>query len=321
MKMHEALEIVRNTVRFKRYSLKTERSYLGWCKRYFEYCSRHPAGTSEDKIKGFLAELATGRNVAVATQRQALNAIVFFYKQCLGQDLGEFADFARAKRGRKLPVVMSRDEVFALLDHLTGQMRLLVSLLYGCGLRLSECLRLRVKDIDFDRGAVIVRHGKGGKDRFVMLPAAVSAALRSQIDEVRRLHNQELAAGISDVEMPFAIGRKYTGAHKELAWQWVFPARKRSACPRTGAVRRHHLHDSAVQKEVKRAARLAGVAKQVGPHTLRHSFATHLLEDGQDIRTVQELLGHKDVTTTMIYTHVMGKCTTVVSPLDRRRAA
>ena len=321
MKMQDALTAVRNTVRFKGYSLKTERSYLGWCKRYFLFCQRHPAGTSEEKIKCFLTELVDRGNVAAATQRQALNAIVFFYKQCLGVDLGEFADFVRAKRGRKLPVVMSRDEVFALLDHLTGQMRLMVSLLYGCGLRLSECLRLRVKDIDFDRGAVIVRHGKGGKDRFVMLPASLAVDLRVQLDEVRRLHNQELAAGISDVELPFAIGRKYPNAHKELAWQWVFPARKRSACPRTGVWRRHHIHDSAVQKEVKRAARLAGIAKQVGPHTLRHSFATHLLEDGQDIRTVQELLGHKDVTTTMIYTHVMGKCTTVVSPLDRRKAA
>ena len=316
MNMQDALTAVRNTVRFKRYSLKTERSYLGWCARYFAFCQRHPAGTSEEKIKGFLTELADRRNVAAATQRQALNAIIFFYKQCLGQDLGEFADFARAKRGRKLPVVMSRREVFALLDHLTGQMRLMVSLLYGCGLRLSECLRLRVKDIDFDRGAVCVRHGKGGKDRFVMLPGSLADGLRAQIDEVRRLHNQELAAGIADVELPFAIARKYPNAHKELAWQWVFPARKRSACPRTGSLRRHHLHDSAVQKEVKRAARLAGISKQVGPHTLRHSFATHLLEDGQDIRTVQELLGHKDVTTTMIYTHVLGKCTTVRSPLD-----
>ena len=306
MNMQDALTAVRNTVRFKRYSLKTERSYLGWCARYFAFCQRHPAGTSEEKIKGFLTELADRRNVAAATQRQALNAIVFFYKQCLGQDLGEFADFARAKRGRKLPVVMSRREVFALLDHLTGQMRLMVSLLYGCGLRLSECLRLRVKDIDFDRGAVCVRHGKGGKDRFVMLPGSLADGLRAQIDEVRRLHNQELAAGIADVELPFAIARKYPNAHKELAWQWVFPARKRSACPRTGAVRRH---------------RLAGISKQVGPHTLRHSFATHLLEDGQDIRTVQELLGHKDVTTTMIYTHVLGKCTTVRSPLDRSIAA
>lgn len=278
MDMHEALEMLRNTVRFKRYSLKTERSYLGWVKRYCLYCQQQAAGSSEEKIKGFLTDLATGRNVSAATQRQALNAIVFFYKHCLQVDLGEFADFARAKRGRKLPVVLSRMEVGAILDHLSGQIRLIVSLLYGCGLRLTECLRL---------------------------------------------HNQELAAGVSDVELPFAIARKYPHACRELAWQWVFPARKRSVCPRTNAVRRHHIHDSAVQKEVKKAAMLARIAKQVGPHTMRHSFATHLLEDGHDIRTVQELLGHKDVTTTMIYTHVMGKCTSVRSPLDRleQRAA
>ncbi len=320
MNVRDALDMMRNTVRFKRYSLKTEKSYLGWLKRYCLYCQANPAGGSEEKIKWFLADLANRRNVSAATQRQALNAIVFFYKHCIRAELGDFADFARAKRGRKLPVVLSRQEAFAMLDHLSGQMRLIVSLLYGCGLRLNECLRLRVKDVDFDRRTVIVRHGKGGKDRFVMLPAAVAVDLRAQIDEVGRLHRREAAAGISDVEMPFAVARKYPNACRELAWQWVFPAKKRSVCPRTGAVRRHHIHDSAVQKEVKRAARLAGVAKQVGPHTLRHSFATHLLEDGHDIRTVQELLGHKDVTTTMIYTHVMGVCTSVRSPLDRLAA-
>lgn len=316
MNIHETLEMARNTLRFKHYSYRTEKSYLGWIRRFGMYCQAHPAGTSEEKIKGFLSELAVRRNVSSATQRQALNAIVFFYRQVVGQDLGEFPEFVRARASRHLPVVLSRREINALLDHLTGQNRLIASLLYGAGLRLCEGLRLRVKDIDFDRMTITVRQGKGKKDRTVMLPAKIADQLRQQVDEVRRLHNQELAAGLSDVELPYAISRKYPHAHKELAWQWVFPARKRSVCPRTKAVRRHHLHDTALQKAIKHALRCAGIAKQAGPHTLRHSFATHLLEDGSDIRTVQELLGHKNVSTTQIYTHVLQRGTATRSPLD-----
>jgi integron integrase len=269
----------------------------------------------------FLSHLVESRNVSVSTQRQALNAIVFFYKQVVGiEDLGDI-DFLRAKKARHAPEVMSKREVFALLDHLTGQIWLICTLLYGAGLRLNEAMALRVKDVDFDRGAIYIREGKGKKDRTVMLPGLAIDKLRAQVDEVRRLHNQELAAGISDVEMPWALGRKYPNACRELAWQWVFPARNRSTCPRTGAVRRHHLHDSAVQKAVKAASKAAGIAKMVGPHTFRHSFATHLLEDKYDLRTVQELLGHKDISTTMIYTHVTKQAVSVRSPADYRQAA
>ncbi|MCK5016578.1 MAG: integron integrase, partial [Candidatus Peribacteraceae bacterium] len=276
MDIQQTLEMVRNTIKFRHYSLKTERSYVGWVKRYCFYCTQYPDGSSEDKIKGFLSFLVSERNVAAATQRQALNAIVFLYKQCLKQDLGKFPDFVRARRGRKLPVVLSKNEVFSILDHMTGQNWLMSSILYGCGLRLTECLRLRVKDIDFDRQTITVRQGKNKKDRAVMLPASVTVPLKTHLAEVKRLYNQELATGISDVELPYALARKYPGAAKELAWQWVFPARKRSTCPRTGAVRRHHIHDSALQKAIKKAVKNAEVNKHAGPHTMRHSFATHL---------------------------------------------
>ncbi|MCK5603962.1 integron integrase [Candidatus Pacearchaeota archaeon] len=320
MKLEQTLDVVRNTLRFRHCSLKTEKSYIGWVKRYCLYCTEHPNGSSEDKIEGFLSFLVRERNVSASTQRQALNAVVFLYKRCLKQELGKFPNFARAKKGRKLPTVLSKTEVFTVLDQMVGLNRLMASLLYGCGLRLTECLKLRVKDVDFDRGIIIVRQGKGRKDRAVMLPTASVESLKSQLADVKRLHDQELSSGTSDVELPHALARKYPSAAKELAWQWVFPAKKRSKCPRTGAIRRHHIHDSALQKAVKKAVRSTGIAKQAGPHTLRHSFATHLLEDGQDIRTVQELLGHKDVSTTMIYTHVMGKGVTTTSPLDRRAA-
>lgn len=316
MDIHQALTMTRNTIRFRHYSLKTERSYVGWIKRYCLYCQRHPEGTSEAKIKGFLGDLVETRNISAATQNQALNAIVFFYSQVLTIDLADFSDFSRARKPRRLPVVMSTGEVASLLGHLSGQNWLMSSLLYGAGLRLTECLQLRVKDIDLSRRIIMVREGKGKKDRAVMLPTSLSIPLQMQLEEVARIHRQELAAGISDVELPYALARKYPNAARELAWQWVFPARKRSTCPRTGAVRRHHIHDSALQKAVKIAARAAKISKSVGPHTLRHSFATHLLEAGETIRTVQELLGHKDVSTTMIYTHVACQHM-AVSPLDR----
>jgi integron integrase len=316
MKIHKALEMMRNTIRFRHYSPKTEDSYLGWLKRFCLYVRRHPEGDSEEKIKGFLAELVTKNNVAAATQRLALNAVAFFYSQVLKQDLGDFSDFARAKRPRRLPVVLSLQEVAALLAQMSGRNWLMASLLYGSGLRLSECLRLRVKNVDLAGGTLIVRAGKGDKDRRVMLPSAAIPALTAQLDEVKRAYQRELDAGICDVELPYGLARKYPNASKELAWQWVFPAPVRSTCPRTGAVRRHHIHDSIVQKAVKAAARAAGIAKPVGPHTLRHSFATHLLEAGETIRTVQELLGHAHVSTTMIYTHVAMQHL-AVSPLDR----
>ena len=320
MDMDQAIEMLRNTIRFRHYSLKTEKTYVGWCKRFFLFCKHHPVGTSEEKIKAFLSALVTERNVSASTQRQALNAIVFFYKKCLHQELGEFADFAHAKRGRRLPVVLSRDEVEKLLGHITGINWVIASLLYGAGLRLSEALKLRVKDVDFDRSTLMIREGKGKKDRAVMLPLSLVEPLRHQLGEVARLHNVELAKGISDVEMPYALARKYPNACRELGWQWVFPARKRSKCPRTGAVRRHHLHETSIQRAVKRAGRAAGLVKQAGCHTLRHSFATHLLESGYDLRTIQELLGHKHLSTTQIYTHVLQQGIAVKSPLDQLAA-
>ncbi len=316
MNKAEALKLLQNTIRFKRYSLKTERTYLGWCRRYFVYCEKNPVGTSEQKIQGWLTSLVNERNVAAATQRQALNAISFFYKNCLKQDMESFNNFARAKKGKKLPVVLSKDEVSLLLQHMTGQNKLIASLLYGAGLRLNEALKLRVKDVDFTRSTLTIRDGKGGKDRVVMLPSILAAELRHQVSEVAAIHRQELSRGISDVSLPYALANKYPNACRELAWQWVFPARKRSACPRTGAIRRHHIHDSAIQKAVKRAVRSSGIVKQASSHTLRHSFATHLLENGSDIRTVQELLGHSHVSTTQIYTHVMQQGISVRSPLD-----
>lgn len=320
MKIDEGLEILRNTIRFKHYSLKTEKSYLGWCRRFFVFCQQHPVGTSEEKVKAFLSWLVNSRNVSESTQRQALNAIVFFYKHCVEQDLGDFPDFVRAKRGRKLPVVLSREEVTALLNRLSGVNWLIASLLYGSGLRLGEALKLRVKDVDFDRSTIMVRHGKNKKDRAVPLPRSLFEPLRHQLSEVKRLHDVELSQGISDVELPYAIRRKYPNANQELGWQWVFPAKKPSTCPRTKAVRRHHVHETSIQRAVKRAGRAANLVKQAGCHTLRHSFATHLLESGYDLRTIQELLGHRHLSTTQIYTHVLQQGIAVRSPLDQLAA-
>ena len=317
VKMAECLEAATNVLRFRHYSYRTEQTYLHWIKRFGLWCQGHPTGTHEDKVRGFLTDLAKRGQVSASTQRQALNAIVFLYKRVLLQDLGDFADFARAKKPRRLPEVLSQREVSYLLKHLTGQPWLMAGLLYGGGLRVRECLRLRIKDIDFDRQMIMVREGKGNKDRTVPLPAALVAPLTAHVAEVQRIHVAELAAGRGDVDLPGALARKYPDTPREWGWQWVFPARKVSTCPRSGVIRRHHIHATAIQKAVKKASRLAGITKKVGPHTLRHSFATHLLENGDDIRTVQEMLGHKDVSTTQIYTHVMERGLAVISPLDR----
>lgn len=322
MKPAELLQAARNTIRFQQKSYKTEKSYMGWIVRFASWCIAHPDGTHEEKIRGFLTHLARDRDVSATTQNLALNAINFLYRQVLRMELGAFGDFTPARRPRTVPVVLSRNEVRRLLDAMSGMHWLIASLLYGSGLRLAECLMLRIKDVDFDRMAVYVRAGKGNKDRTVPLPASIVETLRHHIEQVRRTHQRDLAQGLGEAYMPGALGRKYPTAGKEFAWQFVFPASKPGPCPRTGEIRRHHIHSSAVGKAMKEAKRLAGIDKKLSAHTLRHSFATHLLEAGKDIRTIQELLGHEDVSTTMIYTHVAAVgASGVASPLDGLRAA
>lgn len=321
MNLTKTIEVARNVMRFKHMSYRTEQAYIHWMKRYAYWCMEHAGGSHEDKVRAFLTHLAREREVSASTQNQALNAVVFLYKHILQQEVGDFSGFHPARQPRRLPVVLSRTEVDALLGHLRGMHWLIVALLYGAGLRLTECLSLRVKDVDFGRNIITVREGKGDKDRSVMLPAVVAEPLRHHIEDVRRIHASDLAAGLGEAYMPHALARKFPGAVKSFAWQFVFPATRPGPDPRTGAIRRHHIHDSAVSKAIKAAARSARIVKHLGAHTLRHSFATHLLESGTDIRTIQQLLGHADVSTTQIYTHVArhGAAGTT-SPLDRRAA-
>jgi integron integrase len=273
-------------------------------------------GASE--ISQFLTWLAVDRRVSASTQNQALSALLFLYKQVLTIEIGVVPPVVRARTPERLPVVLSRDEVGAILKQLTGTVRLVVMLLYGTGLRLEECLDLRVKDLDFDRHQIIVRQGKGQKDRVTMLPSAVREALTRHLTNVRRIHEADLTRGFGRVVLPFALDRKFPNAATEWRWQFVFPAGRICRAPRFGPPSRYHLHESVVQKAVAQAARPAGITKRVGPHVMRHSFATHLLEDGYDIRTVQELLGHRDVQTTMMYLHVMNRgALGVKSPMDR----
>ena len=300
-------------------SLRTEESYVGWIRRFIlANGKRHPRDMGAPELEAFLTRLATVRKLAPSTQGQALSAILFLYREVLGIELPWMDDIRRAKRPQRLPVVLTREEVQALLGQLDGVPWLMASLLYGSGLRLMECVRLRVKDIDFARGELMVRQGKGAKDRRTMLPARLRDPLQQQLREASRVHERDLAAGFGAVWLPNALARKYLGAAREWTWQYVFPARNRSTDPRTGAVRRHHLDESVLQREVKAAVRRSGIGKPATCHTFRHSFATHLLEDGYDLRTIQELLGHKDVTTTQIYTHVLNRGGRgVLSPLDR----
>jgi len=311
------LDQVRDVIRKKHYSIRTEQAYVVWIKRFVTFHKRHPKDLAEKEISRFISHLATDRNVAASTQNQALNALVFLYKQVLHIELGDFGHMERAKRPEKLPTVMSKAEVSRLLAQMSDPYKLMAKLMYGCGLRLMECLRLRVKDIDFELNQMIVRDGKGKKDRLTMLPEQLQPFLRSHLDKVKIIHQQDLKNGFGEVYLPYALARKYPKAGKEWIWQYVFPAERLSVDPRSDKIRRHHLGESALQRAVKEAVRLAGLSKQVSPHTFRHSFATHLLEAGYDIRTVQELLGHKDVSTTMIYTHVLNKGGMgVQSPLD-----
>ena len=317
------LDLVRLACRLRHYSYRTEQTYCSWVKRFCLFHRdehghpRHPRDLGTEDVTAFLAYLAVERNVAAATQSQALNALVFLYKTVLGEALGDFGDVPRARRRKKLPVVLSRREVERVLAPLNARDRLFVSLLYGSGLRLAEALRLRVKDLDFDLRQIVVRHGKGRKDRVTVLPPPIEEALREQVERVRLLHRRDLDDGCGAVHLPYALAKKYPSAAEALGWQFVFPSTHRSLDPRSGVERRHHLAASTVQKAVRRAARQAGIAKPVTPHVFRHSFATHLLERGADIRTVQELLGHASVHTTQVYTHVLNRGGLgIVSPLD-----
>ncbi len=313
------LEQVHDAIRRLHYSRRTEETYVHWI-RHFIYWSgkRHPANLGNSEVTAFLSHLATERNVAAATQNQALAALLFLYRQVLGRELGWFDDLVRAKRPVRLPVVLTRGEVTALLAQLKGAHWLMASILYGAGLRLMECLRLRVKDVDIAYRQILVREGKGDKDRVTMLPETAVQPLHEQLGEAKRWHEIDLREGFGEVHLPHALARKYPRIGYEWGWQYVFPSGKRSADPEDGVIRRHHLDESVLARALKEARRCAGIAKPVSAHVLRHSFATHLLQSGSDIRTVQELLGHSDVSTTMIYTHVMNKgARGVKSPLDR----
>jgi integron integrase len=313
------LDQVRGKIRLKHYSLRTEQAYVDWIKRFIRHFGkRHPRELGASDVEAFLTHLAVAGRVAASTQNQAKSALLFLYREVLGTELPWLDNVEQAKAARRLPVVMTRDEVQAVLSRLSGTHWLICGLLYGSGMRLMECLRLRVKDIDFARGEILVRDGKGFKDRVTMLPAMVAGPLREQFSRVRALHERDLAGGGGEVFLPYALARKYPRAGREWGWQYVFPSAQLSTDPRDGCVRRHHLQDQAVQRAIKGAVHAAGIVKPATPHTLRHSFATHLLEGGYDIRTVQELLGHSDVKTTMIYTHVLNKGGRgVVSPIDR----
>lgn len=312
------LDQVRRVLRLKHYSLRTEESYVDWIRRYILFHEkRHPKDLGAEEIREFLTHLSADRNVSSSTQNQALSALLFLYKEVLGVTLAWVDDYERSKRPQRLPVVLSREEVRTVLEKVALEYRPMAELLYGSGLRLLECLRLRVKDIDFEYHQLMVRDGKGGKDRVTMLPTSLVPTLRSQLDRVRDLHRADCATGHGRVWLPDALNRKYPEAASEWGWQWAWPAKSLSIDPRTGVERRHHVHEKNLQNAVKAAVRLSGIAKPASSHTFRHSFATHLLESGYDIRTVQELLGHKDVSTTMIYTHVLNKPgLSVRSPLD-----
>jgi integron integrase len=313
------LEQVRARMRLKHYSLRTEEAYLYWIRRYIRaWLPRHPRDLDGAAVEAFLTRLATRDNVAASTQNQALSALLFLYREVLAMDLPWMENVVRAKRPRRLPVVLTRVQVARLLERLAGREALMAGLLYGSGLRLMECVRLRVKDVGLERNELVVRDGKGGKDRMTVLPAALKDGLARQVAEVRVLHARDLACGLGRVHLPHALARKYPNAAAELAWQYVFPATRISVDPRDGVRRRHHIDEKLLQKAVRRAALESGFDRPVTPHTLRHCFATHLLESGADIRTVQELLGHKDVATTQIYTHVLNRgALGVLSPLDR----
>lgn len=313
------MEEVTRRLRVGHYSLRTERAYLGWIRRFIlANGKRHPRELGAVQVEAFLTNLAVEGKVAASTQNQALSAVLFLYREVLGLKLAWMDDVVRAKRPLRVPTVLSHSEVRALLAHMDGRMALLARLLYGSGIRLMEGVRVRVKDVDFARNEITVREGKGGKDRRTVLPASLVPTLQAEVERVHVLHQQDLAQGAGEVWLPHALSRKYPSAGRELGWQYVFPARNLSLDPRDDRWRRHHLDEAMLARALKRARVSAGITKPVTAHTLRHSFATHLIESGYDIRTVQELLGHKDVATTQIYTHVLNRgAGAVLSPLDR----
>lgn len=312
------LDQVRERCRLVHYSLQTERAYVYWARAFIRFHRlRHPAEMGGPEVESFLTHLAAERQLSPSSHRQALSALLFLYGKVLGQQLPWMQDIGRPVPKPRLPVVLSREEVHAVLSQMSGVHRLLAELLYGTGMRITEAISLRVKDVDFGHRAIYVREGKGRKDRVVMLPQSLIPALRSQLAECRQVWNADVAEDRAGVEMPYALGRKYPRAGSSWGWFWVFPQDHHSTDPRSGVIRRHHLYDETFQRAFKRAVRDGGIAKPATPHTLRHSFATHLLQGGSDIRTVQELLGHADVATTMIYTHVLRMGGGAVrSPLD-----
>ena len=312
------LDLLRDRLRLKHYSIRTETQYVQWVRRFILFHGkRHPQEMGAKEVEAFLTHLAVEGRVAAATQNQALSALLFLYRELLHINLPWLDEVVRAKRPARLPVVLTREEVQAVLGRTEGAYGLMLRLLYGTGMRLMECVRLRVKDVDFSRAEIIVRDGKGAKDRVTMLPQRIAAELQAHLQRRRHLYEDDLAKGMASVYLPNALDRKYTNAENEWAWQYVFVAKSYSIDPRSGSERRHHIDEKLVQRAMKRAVQEAAISKPATPHTLRHSFATHLLQGGYDIRTVQELLGHADVATTMIYTHVLNKGGRgVVSPLD-----
>lgn len=310
---------VRHSLRLKHYSIRTEEVYVQAIKRFILFHNkRHPKEMGAEEIRQYLSHVANQGKVSAPTQNQALAALLFLYREVLNGEIGFIDGIERAKRPLRVPTVLTKDEVNQVLANLSGTHHLMAALLYGAGFRLMECVRLRIKDIDYGYNQIIIRDGKGEKDRRTVLPSALALPLKQQIAKVKLIHEQDLRLGYGSVYLPYALERKYPKASRELMWQWVFPASQLSADPRSSQVRRHHASEDALQHAVKRAMRAVGVDKPASCHTLRHSFATHLLEDGYDIRTIQELLGHKDVSTTMIYTHVLNRGGKGVrSPLDK----
>lgn len=314
------LDLVRGKIRLKHYSIRTEQAYVDWIKRYiFHFDKQHPKDLGAQHVEQFLTYLAVHGKVSASTQNQAKSALLFLYREVLAAPLPWLDDVEQAKTPKRLPVVLTKEEVQAILSRLEGTHHLIVSLLYGTGMRILEVLRLRVKDIDFARKEIFVRDGKGFKDRITMLPVKLVKPLRAHLEKVKSMHEDDLLNGFGSVYLPNALAKKYPSAAHDWAWQYVFPSKRLSVDPRSedAITRRHHIQDQAIQRAVRQAVVDAGITKAATPHTFRHSFATHLLESGYDIRTVQELLGHSDVTTTMIYTHVLNKGGKGVdSPLD-----